>query len=130
MIYRNRRLVISGDLNARGTLFGGQCMKWVDEEAAIYVICQLGVTNIVTKLISEINFISPAHLGDVVEIGMTTTAVGRTSITVECDVRNKMTGQTIVKIEKMVFVCVDSDGHPTPHNKILVDGEVTDRNTE
>lgn len=62
MKFRTRRLVKSEDLNPRGTLFGGRCMQWIDEEAAIYAICQMGTTSIVTKLISEINFISPAHL--------------------------------------------------------------------
>jgi acyl-CoA hydrolase len=120
MIFRTRKLIKSEDLNSRGTLFGGQCMKWLDEEAAIYVICQLGTSSIVTKLISEINFISPAHLGDVIEIGMTTIATGRTSITIQCEIRNKMTEQTIVKIDKMVFVCVDESGKPTPHGKTEV----------
>jgi len=27
-------LIKPGDLNARGTLFGGQVLKWIDEEAA------------------------------------------------------------------------------------------------
>jgi len=43
-----------GDLNARGTLFGGQLLKWIDEEASIFTICQLGERSIVTKAMSEI----------------------------------------------------------------------------
>jgi acyl-CoA hydrolase len=39
-----------------------------DEEAAIYAMCQLKTKNIVTKLISEINFMSPGYQGDVIEI--------------------------------------------------------------
>jgi acyl-CoA thioesterase YciA len=115
MQYRSRRLVRHEHLNPRGTLFGGTCMQWIDEEAAIYVICQLGTKNIVTKLISEINFISPAHLGDIVEFGMNVVSFGTTSITVECVVRIKETGNVIVRIDKMVFVSVDADGHPTRH---------------
>lgn len=76
----------------------------------------MGTTSIVTKLISEINFVAPAHLGDIIEFGMERVAVGRTSITFKCLVRNKDTGRVIVEIEKLVFVCIDSDGNPAPHN--------------
>jgi len=34
MKYRTRKLIKPSDLNARGTLFGGQVLKWIDEEAA------------------------------------------------------------------------------------------------
>lgn len=116
MIFRNRRLVKSEDLNPRGTLFGGRMLQWIDEEAAIYAFCQLGTQMVVTKFMSEINFIAPAHLGDVVEIGMDMVQVGRTSITFNCEVRNKNTKQTIIKIDKIVFVNVDNEGKPKPHN--------------
>ena len=68
MEYRTRKLIRPGDLNPRGTLFGGQLLKWIDEEAAIFAMCQLENSNIVTKIISEINFVNTAILGDVIEI--------------------------------------------------------------
>ena len=117
MEYRSRRLVRQEHLNPRGTLFGGTCMQWIDEEAAIFVMCQLGTPNVVTKLISEINFISPAHLGDIVEFGMNVISFGKTSIVVESTVRIKGTNAVIVKIDKMVFVSVDEDGRPVTHGK-------------
>ena len=116
MIFRNRRLVKNEDLNSRGTLYGGRMLEWIDEEAAIYAFCQLNTQMVVTKFMSEINFIAPAKLGDVVEIGMDLSQVGRTSITFKCEVRNKSTKQTIIEIDKIVFVCVDENGKPTPHS--------------
>lgn len=116
MKYRTRKLVKPEDLNARGTLFGGQLLKWIDEEAAIFAICRLGTTSIVTKLISEINFIQTAKTGDIVEIGVDVVRFGTTSITLCCDVRNKNTKQSIIKIDKIVFVSVDENGTPKPHN--------------
>jgi acyl-CoA hydrolase len=115
MEFRSRRLVKYEDLNARGTLFGGQLLRCIDEEAAIYASCQLETQSIVTKYISEINFISPVKLGDVIEFGMEMVDVGRTSITFRCDVRNKFDKQTVVKIDKIVFVKIDENGRPTPH---------------
>jgi acyl-CoA hydrolase len=117
MKYRTRKLVKPGDLNPRRTLFGGQVLKWIDEEAAIFAICQLGSPNIVTKAMSEINFVSTAFLGDIIEFGMELVKVGTTSITIACDVRNKITKQSIIRIDKIVFVLLDENGKPTPHGK-------------
>ena len=69
MIYHTRKLVKPEDLNPGGSLFGGTLLCWIDEEAAIYVMCQLDSKNVVTKFMSEIHFVSPARTGDVVEIG-------------------------------------------------------------
>ena len=55
MIYHTRKLVKPDDLNAGGSLFGGSLLRWIDEEAAIYVMCQLDSKNVVTKFMSEIN---------------------------------------------------------------------------
>jgi acyl-CoA hydrolase len=117
MNFRTRKLIKPEDLNPRGTLFGGRILQWIDEEAAIYAMCQLDTKNIVTKLISEINFVSPAYQGDVIEIGVEPTNYGRTSLTLKVSVRNKESGNIIVEIEKMVFVSLDENGTPTPHGK-------------
>jgi len=116
MRFFSRKLIKPTDLNAHGTLFGGSVLAWVDEEAAIYVICQLGKGNIVTKFMSEINFVSSAKLGDIIEIGMETVKFGRTSITIRCEVRQKFSHQTIISIDKIVFVHMDKDGNPAPHH--------------
>ena len=115
MIYRTRKIIKHEDLNPRETLFGGQVMKWCDEEAAIYATCQLNTTNLVTKVVSEINFMAPAKRGDIIEIGCAVLNLGKSSITIEVDVRNKTTKQSIVHIDKMVFVCVDEEGKSKPH---------------
>ncbi len=103
-------------MNAHGTLFGGTVLSWVDEEAAIFVSCQLGQGNIVTKFMSEIDFVSSAGLGDIIEIGMEAKHFGKTSITIRCEVRNKFTKETIIKIDDIVFVHLDENGKPAPHN--------------
>jgi acyl-CoA thioesterase YciA len=121
MNYRTRKLIKPGDLNARGTLFGGQLLKWIDEEAAIFTICQLGDRNIVTKLMSEIDFVRTANVGDIIEIGMEVVKFGTTSITIKCDVRNKNSKESIITIEKIVFVLLDENGVPKAHGKTEVE---------
>ncbi|HWK58018.1 MAG TPA: hotdog domain-containing protein [Parapedobacter sp.] len=117
MNFHTRKWVKPEDLNPNGTLFGGTLLRWIDEEAVIYAIVQLGNPNVVTKFISEINFVSSARKGDIIELGITATEFGRTSITLTCQVRNKITRKSILTIEKLVFVNLDGYGNPTPHGK-------------
>jgi acyl-CoA thioesterase YciA len=115
MLYRTRRVVKPTDLNPRHTLFGGRLLEWLDDESYIYAACQLQNQNLVTKIIGEIDFRAPAREGDIVEFGVETLKVGRTSITMRCEVRNKTTKQVICTINKVVFVCVDALGEATEH---------------
>lgn len=115
MNFRTRKWVRPEDLNANGTLFGGSLLRWIDEEAAVYSIIQLGNHQVVTKYMSEIIFVASAEVGDVVEIGLVATEFGRTSITLRADARNLFTKQSILTIDKIVFVNLGPDGKPAPH---------------
>jgi acyl-CoA hydrolase len=120
MNFHTRKWVKPEDLNANNTLFGGSLLKWIDEEAAIYAIVQLGNQRVVTKYISEINFVSASRIGDIIELGITATEFGRTSITLRCEVRNKITRKSILTIDKIVFVNLDEEGNPVPHGKTKI----------
>lgn len=113
------RLIMPGDLNAAGRLFGGRLMEWVDEIAALYCMSQLARKQIVTKKISEVIFNEPADLRDVLEFFCRTKAVGRTSMTIECLVMTKiLSPQDRVKLIvacDLVFVSIDEHGRPEPH---------------
>ena len=117
MRFYSRKLIKPGDLNARNTLFGGALLRWIDEEAGIYAMTKLGSKNVVTKYVSEIDFVSSAKQGDVIEIGLGFNKIGRTSISFSCEVRNLFTKQTIIKIDNIVFVHVDDEGRAKPHGK-------------
>ncbi|MDC8103714.1 MULTISPECIES: acyl-CoA thioesterase [Chryseobacterium] len=121
MNYHTRKWVKPEDLNPNHSLFGGRLLQWIDEEAALYAIIQLENTKVVTKFISEINFVSSAKQGDIVEIGIEVTAFGSSSITLRCEVRNKMTHQTIITVDKIVMVNLGEDGNPLPHGKTQVE---------
>ena len=117
MNFYTRKWVKPEDLNPNGTLFGGTLLRWIDEEAVIYAIIQLDNPRVVTKFVSEINFVSSARQGDIVELGITSTHFGRTSLTLTCEVRNKITKKSILTIDRLVFVNVDENGNPVPHGK-------------
>lgn len=119
MKYYTRKLIKPGDLNANNTLFGGALLRWIDHEASIYAMTKLGTNQVVTKYISEIDFISSARQGDVIEIGLEFISIGRTSITFQCNVRNVFTKKPIIHISKLVFVQIDENEKPSPHNKTI-----------
>lgn len=115
----NRRLVMSKDLNGANKLFGGTILAWIDEQAYIEVISLLKSTNVVTKFISEVEFISGAHIGDVVEIKTKFSKAGKTSITLQVEVFNFTTQKSIATVTEIVMVNVDENGHPSPHGLVL-----------
>lgn len=121
MKFHSRKLIKPENLNANNTLFGGSLLRWIDEEAGIYTMTKLKTQKVVTKYISEINFISSAKQGDVIEIGMEFVSIGRTSITMRCLVRNLFSQKTIISIDKIVFVQVDNDEQSVPHNLTIAD---------
>lgn len=92
-------------------------MEWIDEEAALYAIIQLENPRTVTKFMSEIDFKSSAREGDIIEIGMDVVKFGTASLTLRCEVRNKMTRDVIITIDKIVMVSLDAQGKSQPHGK-------------
>jgi acyl-CoA hydrolase len=121
MRFHTRKWVKPEDLNPNGTLFGGQLLAWIDEEAALYTIIQFENSKIVTKYISEINFMSSAVQGDIVELGIEVIKFGKTSVTLACEARNKMTRETILTVDHIVMVNLGKDGKPKPHGKTEVE---------
>lgn len=121
MRFHTRKWVKPEDLNPNHTLFGGKLLAWIDEEAALYAAIQLENQKVVTKFMSEINFRSSAKQGDIVEIGIEPTNFGNTSLELRCEVRNKMTRETIITVEKMVLVNIGVDGKPAPHGKTQIE---------
>lgn len=121
MRFHTRKWVKPEDLNPNGTLFGGRLLAWIDEEAALYAVIQLENNKVVTKYMSEINFMSSAKTGDIIEIGIEVVKFGKTSLVLNCEVRNKMTRETIITVDNIVLVNLDENGKPLPHGKTQVE---------
>ncbi|WP_264549704.1 acyl-CoA thioesterase [Flavobacterium sp. N2820] len=121
MRFHTRKWVKPEDLNANGTLFGGKLLAWIDEEAALYSIVQLENPKVVTKFMSEINFMSAAKQGDIVEIGLDVVQFGKSSLVLKCEVRNMMTREKIITIENITMVNLDENGKPKPHGKTQIE---------
>ncbi|MHA3685347.1 acyl-CoA thioesterase [Leucobacter sp. HY1910] len=110
-----RKWVKPEDLNQHGALFGGRLLQWVDEEAAILAVAQLGRIDVVTRHMSAIDFVSRADRGDLLELTYRVVKFGRTSITLSCRVDNAVTGAEVLTLEEIVFVAVDDEGNPMAH---------------
>jgi acyl-CoA hydrolase len=121
MRFHTRKWVKPEDLNPNQTLFGGQLLAWIDEEAALYTIIQLENSKIVTKYMSEINFMASAKQGDIIEIGIEVLKFGKSSLTMKCEVRNKMTLETILTVDNIIMVNLGEDGKSKPHGKTKVE---------
>ncbi len=121
MRFHTRKWVKPQDLNPNGTLFGGRLLEWIDEEAALYTIIQLENQKVVTKYMSEINFNSKAVEGDIIEIGIEVVKFGNSSLTLNCEVRNKMTRETIITVDNIIMVNLDQDGKPKAHGKTKIE---------
>jgi len=121
MRFHTRKWVKPEDLNPNATLFGGRLLEWIDEEAALYTVVQLENSKVVTKYISEINFMSSAKQGDIIELGMDVVNFGTSSIVLKCEARNMMTRETILTVDNIIMVNLDEGGHPMPHGKTKVE---------
>ncbi|MEH6680154.1 MAG: hotdog domain-containing protein [Sediminicola sp.] len=121
MRFHTRKWVKPEDLNANETLFGGRVLAWIDEEAALYSIIQLESKKVVTKYMSEINFMSTAVKGDIIEIGIEVVKFGKSSLTLNCEVRNKMTRETIVTVDNIIMVNLGENGKPAAHGKTKIE---------
>ena len=117
MNFHTRKWIKPEDLNPNGTLFGGRLLEWIDEEAALYAIIQLENPRTVTKYMSEINFRSSAKKGDIIEIGLEPRKYGNSSLTLACEVRNKMTREVIITIDAIIMVSLGENGQPHAHGK-------------
>ena len=121
MNFHTRKWVKPEDLNPNKSLFGGKLLAWIDEEAALYSIIQLENPHVVTKFMSEINFTASAKEGDIIEIGLEVVKFGNSSLVLRCEVRNKMTHQTIITVDNITMVNLDVDGKPKPHGKTQIE---------
>jgi acyl-CoA thioesterase YciA len=114
-----RVIMMPKDTNARGTIFGGVILSYIDQAAAIEAHKQ-STKNFVTKAMNAVEFVAPVHLGDVVSFYTSVIHLGRTSVTVRVDVEAERSqgsqGKHFVRVTEAEVVCVavGSRGRPVP----------------
>tara|TARA_B100000676_G_C17276935_1_gene435691 strand:+ start:44 stop:406 length:363 start_codon:yes stop_codon:yes gene_type:complete len=113
-----RYLVCSPDLNAHGTLHGGTLLRWIDEATGMHSR-KLANRVCVTRMMTDIEFVSTGQRGDIMKITTTLTNVGVTSLTFSVKVEEDVSGRLVSNVGKVVFVALDHQCNPVPHGVIM-----------
>ncbi|MGH2594992.1 MAG: acyl-CoA thioesterase [Actinomycetota bacterium] len=113
------------DANVAGNVHGGVIMRLVDTAAALAAIRHAGGLAVTVSL-DEMSFLEPVHIGDVLTLHAAVNDVGTTSM--ECGVRveaeNPITGARLHAASAyLVFVAVDSEGHPRPVPPLIAESD-------
>lgn len=115
-----RVMMMPKDTNARGTIFGGVILSYLDQAGAVEAV-RKGAARPVTVNMHEINFLEPVFVGDLVSFYTETVKVGTTSITVKVVVeaeRSWARDQKVIVTEAMVvYVNVDPQMKPVAIQK-------------
>lgn len=107
-------IVMPGDCNALGTVFGGQVCSWVDVCAAV-AAQRFARTNVVTAAMDSLVFKAPIRHGKVAVLRAMVNWAGRTSMEVGVRVEEEdpTTGQrTHTSTSYLTFVSVDAALQP------------------
>ena len=111
-----RTLAMPADTNPNGDMFGGWIMSLMDAAGAITATSRAG-GRVVTAAVSNIAFLQPVKVGDVVCCYTDIRKIGRSSITLDVEVWVLRQGQgERIKVTEaeFTFVAVDENGAPRP----------------
>lgn len=109
-----RTVAMPADTNPAGDIFGGWIMSLMDLAAGVSA-GTLAKGRVATAAVSNLSFLQPVKVGDVVCVYTDITRIGRTSITltVEAWVLRRGQGErTRVTAAEFVLVAVDDNGRP------------------
>lgn len=114
---------------ARGVLFGGVVMQWIDVCAGVAAMRHAGGP-VVTASIDRIDFLSSIHLGDIVVLQSQVNFVHQTSMEVGCRVETedpRTRARRYTTKAYLTFVAVDAQGHPRPVAPLVLATELDRR---
>lgn len=110
----NHRLVMPGDLNPYGFLFGGTLLAWVDEACWITASIDFPDCHFVTVAMDRVEFRRSVRQGTILSIQSTLERKGHTSVTYAVGVTNRDSGDAVIFATKVTLVRVDANGRKTP----------------
>jgi acyl-CoA hydrolase len=118
-------IVMPGDTNSLGTIFGGKIMQWMDIAAAIcgFRHCR---TAVVTASVDSLSFLAPVRIGDIVSLRASVNFTANTSmeIGVRVEAEEPMTGfKKHASSAYFTFVSVSKDGKPMPIKQVQPETE-------
>jgi uncharacterized protein (TIGR00369 family) len=115
--------------NLYGNVHGGVIMKLVDEAGALCAMRHAQQPS-VTIAIDSMTFLSPVHVGDVINLRSSLNYVGRTSMEVGIKViaENPLTGdKTHTNSAYAVYVALNEEGKPVEVPSLVTESDVEKR---
>ena len=105
------RLVLPGDLNHYGFLFGGRLLAWIDEASWIAASLDYPHCQFVTVAMDTVEFRQSVRDGTIRRISCIREREGDTSATYAVNVTDERTGSGLIFSTRVTFVSVDDAGH-------------------
>ena len=110
--------------NAAGNVHGGDILKWIDSTAGVVAQRHCGeyAAQVATAVIDSVQFLSPAHIGDLIIFKASLNYTGRTSmeIGVRVEIENLRTGKKVhTSSAYLTFVAMDKNGRPIPIPSVI-----------
>ena len=115
------QIVMPGDANGNGRLFGGRLAEWIDIVAAVVARRHSGC-EVTTVSIDNLQFKAPAYINDTVVLKGRVTYTGNTSMEIRVDTyaENLRGERKIINKAYVVMVALDKDEKPAPVPKLIL----------
>lgn len=112
----NHKLVMPGNLNQFGYLFGGNLLKWVDEYAWIAATLEYPGYNFVTIAMDSVEFRKSVKEGTVLKFIVEQTHQGNTSVQYLVHVYRTLTeiSNDLIFSTRITLVNIDKEGKKAP----------------
>ena len=104
------RLVLPGDLNQYGFLFGGRLLAWIDEASWIAASLDFPHCQFVTVAMDKVEFHHSVRQGTILRISCDLERKGNTSVTYCVTVIDQHDGPAPKFTTRITFVSVDDAG--------------------
>lgn len=111
---QTHRLVLPGDLNHYGFLFGGRLLAWIDEASWIAASLDYPLCQFVTVAMATVEFHHSVREGTILTINCEPTREGTTSVTYAVTVWDRQTRPDPIFSTAVTFVRVDAAGRKQP----------------
>jgi acyl-CoA hydrolase len=108
------RLVLPGDLNHYGFLFGGRLLAWIDEASWIAASLDYPHCQFVTKAMDTVAFHHSVREGTILRITCEREREGNTSVAYSVSVIDENAGPHVIFSTRVTFVSVDDSGNKRP----------------
>ena len=119
-------LVLPGQTNTLGNIFGGRVMQLIDIAAGVTATRHARKT-VVTVFIDQIHFKNPIKMGQIVILHSRIEYAGNTSMEIGVDVfsENPLTGKQIHATKAhLTFVALNQKGEPSPVPHLILETEL------